>query len=390
MSESLHGLAQQCLAFKDRVSHFVEHHKRNRKTLQHHMQLVELLEVPQLVDACSRNGFHDEALELANFVNGLERRHLLAAEVRSLDGKVRGGSGVVQSIVDEVHSSLLTLRGQLIHQLTETASLPKEMQILATLRKLDGILIDRKMSQERYANELLAHASDAQREQLRRHLFVQAETRLQLDFLEARTMWLRRVAEKAVHGLGPSGENGSGRYDATGSFSPHLLEAEGGGAALGGQQHLGPYGKAIELLEVSRTSWFSVVTQFKALFDDSTPRASSTSAPSQQAYHVSADAVLGAWASKQVHLLLTELQALLPLIEEGTSLRTVLEQALYFACRMGEAGCDFSGLLLPLFKDALHARVVRDLRVASSNFKSMMKTEKFVIEVDDSVREQVG
>ena len=41
-------------------------------------------QVPQLVDACARNGFHDEALELANFVNGLERRHLLASEVSLL------------------------------------------------------------------------------------------------------------------------------------------------------------------------------------------------------------------------------------------------------------------------------------------------------------------
>jgi tRNA uridine 5-carbamoylmethylation protein Kti12 len=45
LKESLHGLNQQCSAFRDRVHHFVDYHKRNRKTLQHHMQLVELLEV---------------------------------------------------------------------------------------------------------------------------------------------------------------------------------------------------------------------------------------------------------------------------------------------------------------------------------------------------------
>ncbi|CAN0465092.1 unnamed protein product, partial [Laminaria digitata] len=50
-------------------------HKRNRQTLKHHMQLVELLEVPQLMDACVRSDLWEEALSIATFASTLERRH---------------------------------------------------------------------------------------------------------------------------------------------------------------------------------------------------------------------------------------------------------------------------------------------------------------------------
>lgn len=336
------------------------------------MQLVELLEVPQLVDACARNGFHEEALELANFVNGLERRHLLAAEVRSVDGKCRGGSGVVQSIVDDVHNTLVGLRSQLLHLLTENASLPKELQILATLRKLDSLLIDRQLALERHENDTLTSMNDKQRDILRHHFLRCSETRLQMDFLEARSVWLLKVIDKALHGTSSVDIS---MVDALHSTSS-IQENEKSKVNNPGNC-LGPYGKAIEMLEVNRTSWFSVVTQFNALFEDNIDGSHPGSA------------ILGAWVSKQIHQLLLQLQQILPSIDEGASLRSVLEQALFFASRMGAVGCDFTNLLLPLFKSVLINRLSMEWKVASSQFKNIITTERFVIETDDITREQV-
>jgi hypothetical protein len=60
------------------------------------------------------------------------------------------------------------------------------LQILATLRKLDSLLIDRQLSLERHENESLSQISDKDRDALRNHILKCAETRLQMDFLEAR------------------------------------------------------------------------------------------------------------------------------------------------------------------------------------------------------------
>lgn len=351
------------------------------------MQLVELLEVPQLVDACARNGFHDEALELANFVNGLERRHLLVSEVKSVDGK-RSGSGVVQSIVDDVHSTMTGLRQQLLQSLTEMSSLPKEIQILSTLRKLDRMLIDRHLALERHELESINgenSTSDADREILKQQFIERSELRLQMDFLEARSIWLLRSTERK---LVSNVSGGSSTKDSA------VDSSEGSNDVVASASTLGPYGKIIEMLEVRRTAWFGIISQFNSLFiNHGTPNPVSTNSSLNSINEISLT-ILNAWTTSQVHQLLSELKTLLPLLEEGGSLRSVLEQSLFFANRMGQVGCDFSDLILPLFHNVIVNRVTKEFKDALENFKTILMKERITLDnsqsTSDAKREPVS
>jgi hypothetical protein len=85
-----------------------------------------------------------------------------------------------------------------------------------------------------------------------------------------------------------------------------------------------------------------------------------------------------------VHKLLLELERLVQGIEEGAAVRAVLEQAVFFAARMGQVGCDFSASVVPLFTAIVVQRTVADWPQALASFRTMLQTERICLEVDDA------
>jgi hypothetical protein len=408
MGTTVETLQSVCQSFKERVQTYVQFHKRNRKTLQHHLQLLELLEVPQLVESCTRNGFYDEAIELANFVNGLERRHLLANEVRVNTSPRTGGqwqvdssgSAVVQTIVSEIQEILSGVTQSLLFQFTETSSLPQQLQMISVLRKMDSMTIDRFLSFEKFdssaknnslKDSLTNHSTSSSttssqfgpREEIRAHFLQSAELKHQMDFLEAKNVWLQRNLDNSETSNG-SGSAGSGLGLTTGQQSHH-------------SHKLGAYGKAIEMIEVYRTSLFAVITQFNALFLDhqlqqpqlksnSTNNNTSNSSTTNQLPSAkekalfSSQTILRSWVIRQLEQFFSSLRTLLVLIDEGNSFRSIFEQVLFFASRLSSVGADFTTLAIPVFEEVVMERTKKELETTFTHFVTLVTYEKITFD----------
>ncbi|XP_047130610.1 conserved oligomeric Golgi complex subunit 8 isoform X1 [Hydra vulgaris] len=119
--------------------------KQNSLVLSKHTQLLEILEVPQLMNTCVRNGNYEEALDLMRFVRGLEKKFF----------SIR----ILVDIGSKVNSFTQLMLNQLLEQLRDNIQLPACLRIISYIRLLD----------------------------------VFSESELRLTFLQARDSWLKSL-----------------------------------------------------------------------------------------------------------------------------------------------------------------------------------------------------
>ena len=119
----------------------------NSLTLTRHTELLEILEIPQLMDTCVRNQYYEDALELMFYVKRLDKKSFVA-EIPLMTG-----------VIKDVQQSSQLMLEQLLGQLRTAIQLPACLRVVGFLRRLECF----------------------------------TETELRLRFLQARNAWLESV-----------------------------------------------------------------------------------------------------------------------------------------------------------------------------------------------------
>ncbi|KAG2432900.1 hypothetical protein HXX76_008631 [Chlamydomonas incerta] len=115
-------LASACESFSTNAAAVQEQYAHNKQLATNQSALMELLEVPQLMDTCVRNGVYDEALDLQAFVS---RVGLLHPEVP-----------VVKLLLRQVADVGNSMLQQLLGRLRTNIQLPECLRVMGYLRRI--------------------------------------------------------------------------------------------------------------------------------------------------------------------------------------------------------------------------------------------------------------
>lgn len=122
---SMPALADECQTFSSSTSKIQRIRSKASLVQEHQDKLLDLLEIPQLMETCVRNGYYQEAMELLDHSRTISQRYKDVV--------------LVQDVVREVEGVLQLMLTQLLSLLREPIKLPALIKTVTFLRRLHAL-----------------------------------------------------------------------------------------------------------------------------------------------------------------------------------------------------------------------------------------------------------
>ncbi|OWZ22714.1 Conserved oligomeric Golgi complex subunit [Phytophthora megakarya] len=284
-------LQEYCAEFQKEVADVVAKHGDIQFVFEHYLQLTELLEIPQLLEACIHNELFDSALDVIQFANETFQVDVEAETSRNI---------VIDCLIREVAEMTSIMREKLLQKLREDLQLALCVRIVGYLRRLDALV---------------------QRDGVASVGSLEYEKQLKEEFLISRNVWLS-------------------------SLSRGISSSD-------------PYQYIIQVVDIKRTSWFDMITQYSAIFGS-------------ENVDGKVDPPLCRWATTTVANFIHILMKQLPKVDDFSSIATILEQSLFFGGSLGRVGVDFRAVLVVYFEDHVLNLMTEYWRSACREFQESL------------------
>ncbi|RUP50727.1 Dor1-like family-domain-containing protein [Jimgerdemannia flammicorona] len=312
------SLESACHDFTAQAALLTQDRARVSTVLDSHQALLDILEIPPLMETCVRNGYYAEAMDLAAHVQRLQLRHPTIP--------------LIAQIADQVRAASELMLTQLVTLLRRPIKLPAAMNVVGYLRRMEAF---------------------------------ENEVELRMVFLKCRDDYLRGL----VDALKKESLNG---------FNSKVID-RGGVEAF---EYLKKYIdlQREQLFDIITQYWsiFSEdhVSSASAYslplpFSSSSSASSSTFSNSTAAVTILPDYI--------VHLLTSFRQTLathLPQITDISYLSSLLTQLMYCGMSLGRVGLDFRHLVTTYFETSVESIILRLLDAAERDAVSRLVNAK--------------
>ncbi|KAK3845236.1 MAG: Dor1-like family-domain-containing protein, partial [Linnemannia gamsii] len=339
--ETIPKFVETLSGFSGKVAPILERQHVFSSILATHSQLLEVLEIPLLMETCVRNGYYNEALELASHVQRLVLRY--------------PGIGIIQEIDTKVAQGKEMMLVQLLAQLREPIKLPVALRIIGFLRRIGSFkgqldLVEEddhlghstatsKAKGSFFSPSLAAVASGA----------VEDETPLKMLFLKSRGLYMNLQLSKVVYHKGDSFAYLKKYIDVTRECLFDIMT-----------YYKSIFGSVDHFSSFSSSSFASLDYRGAGSADASTsPSATSSASPFKPSHNYpkqhswTTDNLLADFVTYRTQTLLQLLKAHIPQINDTSALSSILTQLMYFGANMAKIGFDLRYLVTSLFEEAV-------------------------------------